>query len=69
MAANIENQFWKLRSKHGRDKIFSSPEVLLQQSYEYFANCDNNPWFKNEGIKNAKVQGISSRYQSNDPTP
>lgn len=28
MGAPKGNQFWKLRSKHGRDKLFSSPEIL-----------------------------------------
>lgn len=38
------NQFWKQRSKHGRDKLFASPELLLQSAHEYFEWCDNNPW-------------------------
>lgn len=43
MAAPIGNQFWKLRSKHGRDKIFGSPEILWQAACEYFEWCDKNP--------------------------
>lgn len=43
MAAPKGNQFWKLRSKHGRDKIFSSPEMLWEAACEYFDHCDNNP--------------------------
>ena len=31
MAASKNNQFWKLRSKHGRDILFSSPELLWLQ--------------------------------------
>lgn len=30
------NEFWKLRSKHGRDKIFETPEILLQSCEDYF---------------------------------
>lgn len=44
MAPPKGNQFWKLRSKHGRDKLFESPELLLQSAFEYFEWCDNNPW-------------------------
>lgn len=29
MAATKGNKFWELRSKHGRDKLFESPELLL----------------------------------------
>lgn len=28
MAAPKGNQFWMLRSKHGRDKLFATPEAL-----------------------------------------
>lgn len=43
MGAPLNNQFWKNRTKHGRDKIFSDPELLWQSACEYFENCDNNP--------------------------
>lgn len=43
MSAPIGNQFWKLRSKHGRDRIISEPEILLQASDEYFKHCIDNP--------------------------
>jgi len=43
MAAPKENRFWMLRSKHGRDKLFKSPELLLEAAYEYFDYCDKNP--------------------------
>lgn len=47
MAFQEGNQWWKLRSKHGRDKLFASPELLLESAFEYFQWCDENPW-KNE---------------------
>jgi len=37
------NEFWKLRSKHGRDRIIKDPEALLESAYEYFDWCTNNP--------------------------
>jgi len=43
MAAPEGNQFWKLRSKHGRDKLFESPEVLWEAATEYFQWCEDNP--------------------------
>lgn len=43
MAAPVGNQFWKLRSKHGRDKLFSSPELLWEAATEYFEWCEQNP--------------------------
>jgi hypothetical protein len=43
MAAPKGNQFWLLRSKHGRDKIFSSPDVLWDAACEYFQWCEDNP--------------------------
>jgi len=43
MGAPIGNQFWKLRSKHGRDKLFTTPELMLEAAYEYFKWCEENP--------------------------
>ncbi|ALR29759.1 hypothetical protein ATE47_04140 [Chryseobacterium sp. IHB B 17019] len=43
MAAPKGNQFWKLRSKHGRDKLFESSQLLWEASTEYFEWCDENP--------------------------
>lgn len=51
MAAPKGNQFWKARSKHGRDKIFESPEIMWEAACEYFEWCDSNPWYKNEVAK------------------
>lgn len=48
MGAPKKNQFWKLRSKHGRDKIFSSPEILWEAAQEYFETVDNRKWIKTE---------------------
>ena len=43
MSAPEGNQFWKLRSKHGRDKLFETPELLWEAACEYFEWCDTNP--------------------------
>ncbi|NQV19003.1 MAG: DNA-packaging protein [Armatimonadetes bacterium] len=36
------NRFWEVRSKHGRDKIFATPEILWEAAKEYFKWCDEN---------------------------
>lgn len=41
--APVGNQFWKLRSKHGRDKLFATPELMWEAAAEYFQWCDDNP--------------------------
>lgn len=48
MAAPKGNKFWKLRNKHGRDKLFESPELLWEAACEYFQWCDDNPLYKSE---------------------
>lgn len=44
MAAPEGNQFWKLRSTHGRDKIFETPGVLWSACLEYFEATDARKW-------------------------
>jgi hypothetical protein len=39
----VGNQFWKARAKHGRDKLFETPELLWEAACEYFQWCDENP--------------------------
>jgi hypothetical protein len=36
------NQFWKLRSKHGKDALFTDPEKLWSAACEYFEWADKN---------------------------
>ena len=43
MAAPKGNQFWKLRNKHGRDKLFKTADLLWEAACEYFQWCDENP--------------------------
>lgn len=54
MAAPKKNEFWKLRSKHGRDKIFKTPEILWEAACEYFQYITDNPieTYQNLGTKN-----------------
>jgi len=39
----IGNQFWKFRTKHGRDKTFKTPEMLWEAACEYFEWVEDNP--------------------------
>lgn len=50
MPAPIGNQFWKLRSKHGRDKIFQTPEMLWEAAQEYFEATDRRKWVKKDWV-------------------
>lgn len=59
MSAPTGNQFWKLRSKHGRDKLFSTPDQMREAIFEYFESIDSDPYFKAE----AKTVNIGD-YQS-----
>lgn len=43
MAAPKGNQFWKARSKHGRDKKIASAELLKEACEEYFQWVEDNP--------------------------
>ena len=52
MAFEPGNKFWRLRSIHGRDKLFENPELLWQAACEYFEWCVNNP------LKQAKAFAI-----------
>lgn len=37
------NNFWELRSKHGRDRLFATPELMWEAAVEYFQWCVDNP--------------------------
>lgn len=51
MSAPIGNKFWKIRSKHGRDKLFATPELLWEAACEYFEWCEKNPFYEVEQVK------------------
>ncbi|MGZ2449591.1 hypothetical protein ACVIRO_002345 [Rhizobium ruizarguesonis] len=43
MAAPKGNQFWKVRSSHGRNPIFATPDELWEGCLEYFEWVSKNP--------------------------
>ena len=61
MGAPKGNQFWKIRSKHGRDKLFKTPQLLLEAATEYFQWCDDNPFEEEDFIKGGPDAGSKVR--------
>ena len=57
MGAPKGNEFWKARSKHGRDKIFSSPKALWNAANEYFQWNTDNPLYTNEVVRTGQDAG------------
>ena len=58
MAAPVGNQFWKARTKHGRDKIFASADLLWEACLEYFQWVEDNPLWETKSymFQGAPVQ-------------
>lgn len=54
------NQFWKARAKHGRDKLFETPELLWDAACEYFQWCEDNPLYE---AKMFSFQGVQTMEQ------
>lgn len=66
MAAPIGNEYYKLRTKDGRDKIFESPEQLVNSCNEYFDWCIENP-LKEQLTYHA--QGVITKTEGNKMRP
>lgn len=58
MAAPKGNQFWKFRSKHGRDKLFKTPSLLWEAACEYFEWVELNPLIETKGFA---FQGVVTK--------
>lgn len=61
MAAPKGNQFWKLRSSHGTNPIFETPEQLWDACCQYFQAIEENPLQAAELVKfqgNANIKYI-----------
>ena len=48
MAAPKGNQFWKARTKHGRDRLFASADALWEACCEYFEWVEANPLWEDK---------------------
>lgn len=55
--SRIGNQWWKLRTKHGRDLEYGNPDALWEAIADYFQECDDKPWVKNEAVKSGDLAG------------
>lgn len=67
MPAPKGNQFWNNRSKHGREEIFTTPELLWSAACDYFTWCDSNPWLKHEAIKSGEMVGKTMTVPTQRP--
>lgn len=43
MSAPKGNEFWKFRTKHGREKTFKTPALMWEAACEYFQWVEENP--------------------------
>lgn len=48
MAFQPGNNFWEMRSTHGREKLFNDHNALWEAACEYFKWCIDNPLYKAE---------------------
>lgn len=48
MAAPAGNEFWMQRTKHGRDRLFSDPDIFWEECVRYFTWCVNNPLYEED---------------------
>jgi hypothetical protein len=51
MPAPKGNKFWEARAKHGRERIFSTPDDLWNAAIEYFNWVEENPLYEDELVK------------------
>lgn len=57
------NNFWTKRSKHGREKIFKTPEQLWEAACEYFDHVDQNPFLIEKKTTNSKEETTQEEYR------
>ena len=51
MPAPKGNRFWEMRSSHGRNPVFETPEDLWDAAVEYFDWVEDNPLKASETVK------------------
>lgn len=67
MAAPKKNEYYKRRQKDGRELIYSSPELLLDEAYKYFDWCKKNPFYKREILKGGPKAGKVIKIPTDRP--
>jgi hypothetical protein len=63
MGAPEGNQFWRLRSRHGCEKLFKTPELLWEAACEYFEWCEANPLKESQAKVTSLGQGGGSSIE------
>jgi hypothetical protein len=63
MGAPTGNKFWERRSKHGRDKLFVTPELMWEAACEYFEWCEVNPFQEVKPMTVSMGQGGGSSVE------
>lgn len=56
MSAPKGNRFWQERTKHGRDKLFSTPDILWEECEAYFTKTDGRKWVKKDWVGKDAVE-------------
>lgn len=54
---------WTKRSKHGRDKIFKTPEALWEAALEYFEHVDSTPFLVEKRTTTDKGVRVEEEYK------
>lgn len=54
------NKAWQRRSKHGRDKIFSDPESMVEEFSGYCDWAEKHPWYSHEWKSISNGTGLGS---------
>ena len=57
MAAEKGNQYWKIRTESGRNKIWSNPDELWKEALEYFESTQKRKWKKTD-FRGSQVKKI-----------
>lgn len=63
MSAPKGNNFWEIRSTHGRDTLFESPEKLWEAALEYFQWSDEHPLMQAKAHVVSKGSGEGSEVE------
>jgi hypothetical protein len=56
MAAHEGNEFWKQRTKHGRDKLFETPDILNEECERYLVVTGERTWVKKDWVGKDAVE-------------
>lgn len=67
MAAPKNNEYYKNRTKDGRELIYETPYDLLNKAYEYFKWREENPLYKNEVLKGGSLAGTTVSVEIKRP--